>query len=153
MTTATIFIAVVFYQFGFRINSSESVSGIIWKLDDKYNEFKKGDYIAVCAPPEFITKHEIARHLESGHCAGKKPLLKKIVGMPGDHAFINANGIRINGKFIDNTKPILKKHQNMNETIPLDKFLIVGETHNSIDSRYFGLIQKQWVVGKVTLIY
>lgn len=147
------FIAVTFYQLGFRINATESVAGIIWQIENKPHNFNKGDYIVVCPPPEFMTKHKIAQHLEIGNCAGKKPLLKQIIGIEGDHVLINNNGVHINGKFIRNTKPILKQHQNINQTIPLNQFIIAGETSNSMDSRYFGPIKKQWIVGKVNLIY
>jgi len=122
---------------GLRYNYSQSVSGKLW-YEKRVNEYRKGDYVFLCIQDETIL-------------AQIKPYL--IDGV----ATFSKNGIFINGRKVKNTEPIDNKHllyklNAYESTIILSRkhVVLVGETHDSLDSRYYGPIDTKWITGKAT---
>lgn len=98
----------------------------------------------------------------------KEPLIKMVKGVPGDKlALVKSNNpyweISINGKILDNSNgsayivtnnqyPMLSLYIDQSEIIPKNTYLILGDAvRNSIDSRVFGLINKQDIIGKAVV--
>jgi len=140
---------------GLRYNYSQSVSGKLW-YEKRVNEYRKGDYVFLCIQDETILA-QIKPYLIGGDCGGSVGMLKKVVGVNGDVATFSKNGIFINGRKVKNTEPIDNKHllyklNAYESTIILSRkhVVLVGETHDSLDSRYYGPIDTKWITGKAT---
>ncbi|MFH0716924.1 signal peptidase I [Staphylococcus delphini] len=112
-------------------------------------------------------------HLDNGnvivfHADETNDYVKRIIGKPGDHVVYKEDQLYLNGKKVD--EPYLDynlKHKtyeqitgsfdskdlpgsNGQEQIPKDKYLVLGDNREvSKDSRAFGLIDKDQIVGKV----
>lgn len=112
-------------------------------------------------------------HLDNGnvivfHADETNDYVKRIIGKPGDHVVYKNDQLYLNGKKVD--EPYLDynlKHKtyeqitgsfdskdlpgsNGQEKIPKDKYLVLGDNREvSKDSRAFGLIDKDQIVGKV----
>ncbi|HHU6751343.1 TPA: signal peptidase I [Staphylococcus pseudintermedius] len=112
-------------------------------------------------------------HLDNGnvivfHADETNDYVKRIIGKPGDHVVYKNDQLYLNGKKVD--EPYLDynlKHKtyeqitgsfdskdlpgsNGQEQIPKDKYLVLGDNREvSKDSRAFGLIDKDQIVGKV----
>ncbi|QHW37729.1 signal peptidase I [Staphylococcus ursi] len=112
-------------------------------------------------------------HLDNGnvivfHADETNDYVKRIIGKPGDHVVYKNDQLYLNGKKVD--EPYLDynlKHKtyeqitgsfdskdlpgsNGEEQIPKDKYLVLGDNREvSKDSRAFGLIDKDQIVGKV----
>ncbi|MBZ8176116.1 signal peptidase I [Staphylococcus delphini] len=112
-------------------------------------------------------------HLDNGnvivfHADETNDYVKRIIGKPGDHVVYKDDQLYLNGKKVD--EPYLDynlKHKtyeqitgsfdskdlpgsNGQEQIPKDKYLVLGDNREvSKDSRAFGLIDKDQIVGKV----
>ncbi|HEC2149973.1 TPA: signal peptidase I [Staphylococcus delphini] len=112
-------------------------------------------------------------HLDNGnvivfHADETNDYVKRIIGKPGDHVVYKNDQLYLNGKKVD--EPYLDynlKHKtyeqitgsfdskdlpgsNGKEQIPKDKYLVLGDNREvSKDSRAFGLIDKDQIVGKV----
>ncbi|UEX89588.1 signal peptidase I [Staphylococcus ratti] len=114
-------------------------------------------------------------HLERGnvivfHADENSDYVKRIIGVPGDHIEYKHDVLYVNGK--KTAEPYLDynmKHKNYEEItgsfkssdlpnsggkykIPKDRYLVLGDNREvSKDSRAFGLIDKDQIVGKVSL--
>ena len=90
--------------------------------------------------------------------ADTKYLIKRVIGLPGDKVEYRNNTLYINGEVIK--EEFLDGHQTEDfslitmgyETIPEGKYLVLGDNReNSLDSRSFGLIEEEDILGKVSL--
>ncbi|MGG3926745.1 signal peptidase I [Metabacillus fastidiosus] len=88
--------------------------------------------------------------------------IKRVIGLPGDEISYNDDQLYINGKPV-NEPYLTKEHVGMltgdftleekigKEKIPDGYFFVIGDNRiKSYDSRHFGLIKIEDVVGKVT---
>lgn len=83
------------------------------------------------------------------------PIVKMVVGVPGDRVEIQHGGIWINGrywgrmwlmKFLKNMG--LHDHEPDDYRVPQGKYLMLGTTPASYDGRYWGLVPQQEFVGQ-----
>ena len=142
---------------GFRLNLTNSAPVGIWK---KTSEFQKGSYIIFCLPTSVPTTFKTA--LPDGQCpGGEAPLLKKIVAVENDVVTITEKQIAINDVPIPNTTTIqLRSSENSHFPIPRGiyqvrekELWVISNRHPlSLDSRYFGAISMDTIIGGATPI-
>ncbi|MGD0054762.1 MAG: signal peptidase I [Acidimicrobiales bacterium] len=81
-------------------------------------------------------------------------LVKRVIGVPGDHLTSKGNTIYVNGKALDQKwthfdtlGPAIKP-----VTVPAGQYFMMGDNHdNSCDSRTWGTVPKSSIIGKVFL--
>ncbi len=135
----------------YRINLTPSVDGLVWKINVGARPVR-GDLALVCLPEDFVTRHQLDEQVTrtvANTCGGIVPLLKRVVGVPGDRIGINGGGITINHTLLPNTARIISPTIPMDRryVLPADQYILAGDTGNSLDSRYFGEIDASWVIG------
>lgn len=92
----------------------------------------------------------------------KKDFIKRLVGLPGETVEIKNGTIYINAQpliepifnqiYYYNYGPFAKEGQKI--TIPKDSFFVLGDNSaSSQDSRYWGFVAKENILGKAILIY
>ena len=90
--------------------------------------------------------------------ADTKYLIKRVIGLPGDKVEYKNNTLYVNDELVE--EEFLDGHQTENfslvsmgyETIPEGKYLVLGDNReNSLDSRSFGLIDEEDILGKVSI--
>ncbi|MDH4185323.1 MAG: signal peptidase I, partial [Nitrospinota bacterium] len=87
----------------------------------------------------------------------RKAYIKRIVGLPGETIQMNSDSILINGKplyesYLPNTQGLSK--DSLSVTIPANAIFVLGDNRaNSLDSRNFGPIPMESVLGKVVVIH
>ena len=80
-------------------------------------------------------------------------LVKRIIGLPGEHIEYKDNNLYVNGNLIEERFNHTLTNDFKLETIgylsiPGDKYLVVGDNrNNSLDSRIIGLIEKKDILG------
>jgi conjugative transfer signal peptidase TraF len=142
--------AAYLYFLGFRYNATESMPKGIYQIL-KSKEFKRGDMVAYCLEGSFTNLAYKRGYLHHGSCPnGLEPLLKRVVGLPGDAIHIFSDGISINHKLLLNSKiSQFDSHGNVLTsnlasqfiTIPAGMAFIFSDSHpGGFDSRYFGLV-------------
>lgn len=99
------------------------------------------------------------------HASEEEDFIKRVIGLPGEHVAVENGQLYINDNFVvepylndDNlyTQPSFRLEDlpGSYEVIPEDHLLVLGDNrNNSKDSRSFGLIHKEDIVGKASVIY
>ena len=88
-------------------------------------------------------------------------LVKRVIGLPGETLEIRDGDIYIDGEklnepyVVHTLQPLFRPMPNMPPvTIPPDSFFMMGDNRdNSRDSRYFGVVSRQALIGKPLFIY
>lgn len=85
-----------------------------------------------------------------------KVMVKRIIGLPGEHIEYKDNILYVDGKKISDSRSTSTKDFKLEfigyETIPKDMYLVLGDNRtNSSDSRTFGLVKKSDIIGKVNM--
>lgn len=86
-------------------------------------------------------------------------MLKRIVGVPGDHVVVNRQGVFVNGQFMGGLLQAQRGGRlwrlgkgvdqfTRDESIPLNHWWVMGTHPRSFDSRYWGYISTEQIVGR-----
>ncbi len=128
-----------------------------------YTSLNIGDNVLICIKDEIQQKtmHDFGLPYIKNQCKQNFPyLLKRIFAKENDVIQVSKMGIWINGKLISNTL-ILNNYRNHKlysllhfgfYKLKKSEFLVLGITSHSYDSRYFGVIKKSQIYGKVILL-
>ena len=94
----------------------------------------------------------------------RRDFVKRIVGMPGDQLLVRGNEVYIGGELL--AEPYLKgggvplagrcefAYGCEPVTVPVGSYFVMGDNRgNSQDSRYWGVIRRDKIVGRVFVIY
>lgn len=161
-----VIILVAAWIFGFRVNITPSLPEGIYQLSSE--NIERGDLVAFCLEPDnsFSSLAGERGYLGPGSCSnGLRPLLKHLVGLPGDRLLIVSNGLMLNGILLTGSEhpdhdrqgrdlpdPLLRAG-----IIPEGQALVLSQEHaGSFDSRHFGLVQMAslkkvrpvWIIGR-----
>lgn len=126
-----------------RINSTESLKGVVFVFDKQDRRPARGELIEFYAPP-------------NPYIASKYVLGKRVVGMPGDVVEFRGRDVVINGHYIHTAKTVSLRGDKLDILknggpfiINSGYYYVAGEHKDSFDSRYsvFGLIPQSAVIG------
>ena len=93
--------------------------------------------------------------------AAQKPFIKRVIGLPGDHVqvtpnnTVTVNGIALNEEYVGNyPSECLGIPENCDITVAEGTVFVMGDHRDdSEDSRYFGLVPQDRIIGKAWLVY
>lgn len=157
-------------KFVFHFREPKQFEPVIFKYPmDSYNPQPRERYAKIIRPIYWDKKNFFFKYYK------RRDFIKRIIGMPGDTLQIIDKNIYINGKYIkeDYTQhidyriiPREKGHLYINSefigsrdnfgplVIPEGKYFLMGDNRdNSSDSRYWGLLDKEFIRGIPILIY
>jgi signal peptidase I len=78
--------------------------------------------------------------------ADGKRLIKRFVGVPGDHVVVGLGEVRINGELMGYAPT---PNERADFIIPKDRYYAMGDNRgNSLDSRYWGLVPRENIVAR-----
>ncbi|HET9090576.1 MAG TPA: signal peptidase I [Acidimicrobiales bacterium] len=115
---------------------------IVSKLSVEFGTIHRGDIVVFKAPP-------------AEHCGDPvTDLVKRVIGLPGDHLTSKGNTIYVNGSPLHETwthyEPLGQAIGNV--TVPANSYFMMGDNHpNSCDSRMWGTVPRKDLIGKVFL--
>jgi conjugative transfer signal peptidase TraF len=130
----------------------------LWRMSGpvELDKVRRGQVVAFCPPPEFeiFREAKVKGILQDGSCSGSfMPLLKEVAGLPGD-VIEYTNLFSVNGRQVPNSQilaidlgdarvPLFSRL-----VVPAGKvWLMSSHSDLSFDSRYFGLVDIERVVG------
>jgi signal peptidase I len=112
---------------------------IVDKLSVEFGTINRGDIVVFKAPP-------------SENCGVKvTDLVKRVIGLPGDHLTSKGNTIYVNGKPLKenwpHTEPLGPPIGNV--IVPANQYFMMGDNHSdSCDSRSWGTVPRSDMIGK-----
>ncbi|SCC93181.1 putative Type IV secretory pathway, protease TraF [Thiomonas sp. X19] len=148
---------------GWRINLTESEPLGFYRLRPLQDDetLSRGTKVELC-PPAWVTPRAFPFYL-SGDCpGGGMPMLKTVVGVPGDSIVGSLQGVWINGRELPNSGQLLRTaaypwihlpHQQGRFVLGKGQYWVYGSgarpalAAQSFDSRYWGAIDIQQIRG------
>jgi signal peptidase I len=117
---------------------------VVSKLSVEFGTIHIGDILVFKAPP--------AVKAQCGDDVAD--LVKRVIGLPGDHLTSRGNTIYVNGAVLKQPwthyEPIGKAIGNV--TVPKNSYFMMGDNEpDSCDSRYWGSVPRSSIIGKVFL--
>ena len=120
------------------------VPGIKWRLPG-YSKPKRGDVVVFTYPEDH-----------------KRDFIKRLIALGGETVEIRNGLIYINGVVIDD--PVIRNTyyynrgaygvENQKTVVPEDSYFVLGDNSGSSkDSRYWGFVPKELMIGKAQVIY
>ena len=125
------------------LNYSESLPTLIFYVDRLSREgtFQRGDYLVFHHPGDRFVK--------------EMDMVKKLICLPGDVLTVDRNSRKFycNGSFIGTAKQTTRKGEPAplfiwNGAIPEGKYFVMGIHPDSYDSRYYGFVSQERIIGK-----
>jgi len=81
-------------------------------------------------------------------------LVKRVIGLPGDHVLVQGNQVFVNGQLLNEPYIAQPPLYSGEWTVAEDQLFVLGDNrNNSNDSKDWGLLPTEKVVGKAVLIY
>jgi signal peptidase I len=111
---------------------------VVNKLAYRFTKPGRGDIIVFKYPPD----------------PAQDPYIKRVIGLPGDHILVENGEVLINGIRI--SEPYLKERtrQGGEWTVPPGSLFVMGDNrNNSSDSRAWGTVPMENVIGKALVVY
>jgi signal peptidase I len=134
---------------------------LVNKLAYDIGEIERGDVI-VFDDPRGIQEREsvidsVVRNLAEsvGLSTPKSEFIKRVIGLPGDTVEVREGVVRINGEPLveDYLHPRTDMPDFGPETVPPGQYFVMGDNRNSSqDSRFFGPIDEEAIVGKAFVV-
>lgn len=130
---------------------------IVTKAAKTWSRLGGGDYI-----PKRFDIIIFNQNGEYGEQSDQKQLVKRVIGLPGDRVVIKDGSVTIYNKDNPNGLPIPKQSEGMNvvgttsgnfqESVDEGEVYVMGDNReNSLDSRAFGSVRAEDIVGKLSL--
>jgi signal peptidase I len=84
----------------------------------------------------------------------REPYIKRVIGLPGDLVRIENGSVSINGKLLSEPYLTVATQQGGEWRVPQGNLFVMGDNrNNSSDSRAWGMVPLENVIGKALVIY
>ena len=111
---------------------------VVNKLSYRFGEPSRGDIIVFRYPPD----------------PELDPYIKRVIGLPGEHVLVEDGKVYINGVRISEPYLETQTQQGGEWTVPQDGLFMMGDNrNNSSDSRAWGMVPLENVIGKAFMVY
>ena len=150
-------VVVVTWLAGLRVNLSASMPVGLYRITS--GPPAKGVTVLACLPEHVAVFARTRGYVPSGRCPGAAaPIGKVVLAMPGDSVEVNNSGLIVNGRPVQNTKPLAVDGAGRPiPRFPDGTYVVAGGevwlyspySKRSFDSRYFGPLTLTSVLDRV----
>ena len=153
------FLLIGLFAFGklyiVKANSHSDQDGYYLIISSNSKNLNIDDYVAFCIPDYAHVYIAKTYGLPKGKCHfNSAALIKHIIANDGKTISINRDGVYVNGiqrSFYTSPKITFIKLTNVK--LKKDELIVLGTNKQSFDSRYFGIVNRKFVIGKAYLIW
>jgi signal peptidase I len=138
---------------------------LVNRLTKNFTDYDRGDILVFKPPAGADTNTCGVQHSERSSCPKETKdrsdtnFIKRVVAVEGDHLSVRGGRVYINGKpqdepfaRLDDTCPICNLPEEI--TIPKYHYFMMGDNRGaSADSREWGPVPKDWVIGQAFATY
>jgi conjugative transfer signal peptidase TraF len=155
----TVFVFMVLHGVGLRVNTSESLPGILYRAVPLPDDIPvtRGDKVLIDLSQ--VSSPVIELGIERGYVSRKRKMLKEIGAVPGDVVLLWENRLYVNGGFI----PMLVASEDSRggalprfptpHILPPNYYWLISTPRLGFDSRYFGPINRAAFTHKANPIF
>lgn len=80
--------------------------------------------------------------------------IKRMIGLPGDHIVLENGKVSVNGQVLEEPYIAEFSGDSGEWVVPEGKYFVLGDNRNhSSDSKDWGFVDQDWLVGKALVIY
>jgi signal peptidase I len=80
--------------------------------------------------------------------------IKRMIGLPGDRVVITDGTVSVNGQALEEPYRAEQGYSTGEWVVPEGEYFVLGDNRNhSSDSRDWGFVKQDWMVGKALLVY
>jgi len=134
--------------------------GFYWRTAVPISGPHRGDLVIACAPTAFARFGHEKGFLDVGRCDGASTLLKKVVAVAGDRVHLDAQGVRVNGRFLLGSRPApvdgvgdVMPHVSYGDYVLSARDVwLASPKSKSFDSRYFGPVSSVIAIARPVLV-
>lgn len=155
---STAVFAFCFGYFSLYLNISDSIPKGLYVLEKRLP--KKNELALFCLNEEFSVIAKERKYLSNGVCNGLAPIGKKAVAEAGDLVKINRFGTYVDNVRIKRSQPLkfdpngdLMPQRFFEKLLDDGEYLFVAEKIYSFDSRYFGIVGKENIIGTIKPVF
>ncbi len=113
-----------------------------------------GQYLLINNFSYYLTEPDRGDIIVFLHPNSDLNLIKRVIGLPGDHVEIRDRHITVNGVLL--TEPYIQADPTYTGdwTVPTDEFFVLGDNRNSSsDSHSWGFLPEENIIGKAEVVY
>lgn len=160
----TLFLSALFlgtalgiHSFDIKFNTTPSIPPGIYRLSKDNADITKGNIVLFCLNNKYATIAKERKYLSQGKCSnGLSPIGKHVVASYPDKVKITSDGIHVNGHLIKSTRPLAHDkngrkliHAEIHRLLEQDEFIVASSKTDSFDSRYYGIVKRKDIQGKL----
>jgi signal peptidase I len=111
---------------------------VVNKMAYQFGDPERGDIVVFEYPPD----------------PDQDPYIKRVIGLPGEQVQIADGKVTINGIFIQEPYLVSDTSQSGKWMVPEESLFVMGDNRkNSSDSRSWGVVPMENVIGKAVVVY
>ena len=104
---------------------------------------RRGEIVVFETPPQALAR-----------CGAGGTFVKRLVGLPGDILSFRDGRLFVNGKLLREPYARIDPDENDSFTVPAGRYFMLGDNRpNSCDSRVWGAVRRESLVGPVFAVY
>jgi signal peptidase I len=118
---------------------------LIDKLTPRFDDYKRGDIVIFDPPASYPSEGP--------------PYIKRVIGLPGDHIAIHdglvyVNSVPLSEPYTYDSQPTLATGPDSTWVVPPGEYFVMGDhREDSADSRVFGPVPRERLIGRAWLRY
>jgi len=115
---------------------------------------ENGQYLLINNLSYYLDEPDQGEIIVFHHPNSDLNLIKRVIGLPGDHVEIRDGQVIVNGATL--TEPYIQASPNYNGSwdVPADQYFVLGDNRNSSsDSHTWSFLPEENIVGKAMVIY
>ena len=143
------------------LNISDSLPAGLYASSKPDGPLRKNDLVLSCLPDDAALfasgRGYLAAHGLLNRC---NPIGKYVVATAGDKVRVNTDGITVNDRLLPHTAPLQYDGQGrklfstpLETSLKQHELMLANFLPNSYDSRYFGIIQDDHILGRLKPVF